>query len=207
VSRAPRTTPSVGQLLSPRRGISPECTYKQFYFSTDLPSPTCISRQIGFRVAGSGQKVTFCPTWHPYRFQTTFCIPTHKPSDWKSGWDPFSSLREIAGKRQAQRTSPRVGTKFLGHGLADFCAIFTIWYRIYPAEYGSVAFWKIPSFGQIGRHVGFSVGGSRQKVIFLPQPHLLQTSKVWPHGFYSSPSAVCVEVWLRSLQRSWRYSR
>jgi len=53
------------------------------------------------------------------------------------GLDLFSSIREIAGKQQAPRTGRKVGTNspmFLGHCLADFWAVFTIRYKIYPAR-------------------------------------------------------------------------
>ena len=87
----------------------------------------------------SGQKVT-SPTWHqtsetcraPTGFRSlnhTFSFPVHMPSalcrlPGKFGWDPFSSLAEIADEGRAPRTGRRVGTNsptFLWHGLADFC--------------------------------------------------------------------------------------
>ena len=63
----------------------------------------------------------------------------------KFGWGPFSSLREIAGERQTPRTGPRVGINsptFLGHSLADFCAVFTTRYRIYPVRIRRRCFFK-----------------------------------------------------------------
>ena len=54
---------------------------------------------------------------------------------------------------------------FLGHGLADFCAVFAIWYRIYSARIRQCCFFlKIASFGH---HVKCSVGLSTPKVTFL----------------------------------------
>jgi len=48
---------------------------------------------------------------------------------------------------------------------ADFRAVFTIWYRIYPARSKQHCFLEVYS---LGRHVGFSASGYRQKVTFCP---------------------------------------
>jgi len=72
---------------------------------------------------------------------------------------------------------------------ADFCAVFTIWYRIYSARSEQRSFLEVHL---LGRHVGFSVGGSRKKWHF-PQPDPLQISEVWPHILYSTPSAGYVD--------------
>jgi len=63
----------------------------------------------------------------------------------KYGWDPFSSLIEIVGEGQEPSTGPRFGTNspmFLGHGLVDFCAVFTIRHRIYPTRIRQRCFLK-----------------------------------------------------------------
>jgi len=124
-------------------------------FSKDLLTQTCLSRHIC--VGRPAKKWHFAPpTWYPYRFQK---------------FEPHVFLfqpcclsgkfgREIASE-QAPRTGPRVGTNlstFLGHCVADFCAIFTFQYRIYPARIKTaLLFWKLSSFG---RHVEFSNSSS-----------------------------------------------
>jgi len=63
---------------------------------------------------------------------------------------------------------------FLGHGLADFCAAFTIRYRLYPDKIRQRCFFLNQSFG---RHVGCSVDRYTRKVpIFLPNltPYIFQ---------------------------------
>jgi len=124
----------------------------------------------------------------------------------KFGWDPFSSLGEIAGEGREPRTAnPRVGTNsptFLGYGLTDFARFSPFSSEFIPPEVNSV----VIEVHSLGRHVGFNVGGSSKKWHFVPNRTLLQISEVWPHVFYSSQSAVCVKS-LRDLWRSWRNRR
>jgi len=115
----------------------------QFYFSTDLPSWTCLSCHIGFSVCGSGQKVTFfAPTCHSYsfrKFEPYVLYSSLSAVCLESLVEIRSAVLEYRHRRwgRAPRTGPRVGTNsptFLGHGLADFCAVFTIRYKLYPTR-------------------------------------------------------------------------
>jgi len=69
--RAQLTAWFISLVTKPGAAFYENACISRFIFSTNLPSPTCLSRHIGFSVEGSGQKVTFSPppTWHPYRFQ------------------------------------------------------------------------------------------------------------------------------------------
>jgi len=95
----------------------------------------------------------------------SFFIPEHLTSAWKVSL----TLGEIAGEWRAPHTGLRVSRnspKFLGHGLAEFCAVFTIPCRMYQVRIRQRFFLKImPPFNH---HVGFSVGGSRHKWHFAP---------------------------------------
>jgi len=129
----------------------------------------------------------------------------------KFGWNPFSSLIEIAGERQAPRTGRfyRVAINsptFLVHGLVDFCAISTTRYRIYPARIRRrCLFWKLPSFGC---HVAFSVGGSSQKWHLCCPNLTLYRFQFFDHTLTIPAQLPSTwKVWLRSVQRHLRRRR
>jgi len=116
------------------------------------------------------------------------------PSVWKV-WLRSVSLGEIAGEGRSTRTGPRVGTNsstFLGHGLADFCAVFTVMYIIRQRCF----FEKFPRSAAM---LDFAWAGPAKKWHF-PQSGPLQISEVWLHVFFQP----IWKVRLRSVQRTWR---
>ena len=64
--------------------------------------------------------------------------------------------------------------------MADFCAVSPSIIEFIWPEVNNVVFLQVHSHV---RHVGFSVGGSHQKVTFLPQSEPLQISEVLPPHF------------------------
>jgi len=185
---AMHATPSVGQLLSywARRGLLRKCTYKLFYFSTDLYRLGHAFHAILYLVwEESGQKWHFVPTWHPiyYRIEPRMFYSSPYAVCREISVEPFSGLRESAAPKSEG-----------GYKLANFtrawlsrllCGFYHPVQNI--SGHNNTVFWKNFSFG---RHVRFIVGAVRRKVTFCPQRDPYRFQKFDLHVFYSSSSAV-----------------